>query len=57
MTDSRKYNCDCCQCNQSICQSDKAYTNTKRKYCASCGRLENQYDDKGMERPVVGAVL
>ena len=53
LTDSRNYNCDCYQCDQPIGQSDRAYTSCKlRKFCFSCGYMENQYADKGMERPV-----
>jgi len=36
-----------------ITRNEWAYTSSKRKYCAPCGLLENQYADEGMARPVV----
>lgn len=54
LTDKRNYNCDCDGCKQPIGQSDTAYTSSKlRKFCFSCGYLENQYADEGMYRPHV----
>lgn len=40
-------------CDKVITQSEWAYTSTKRSWCASCGRLENQYANEGFARPVM----
>ena len=51
LTRSRKEGCDCYTCNKSITKVEYAYTSTKRKYCGSCGKMENDYSNVGMNRP------
>ena len=53
IADSRQYNPSCYTCDKLITRSEKAHTRGKRKYCFSCGRMENQYADEGMYRPAV----
>lgn len=50
-TDSRKDNPSCYTCDKLITRSEIAHTSGKRKFCFSCGRMENQYSDVGMNRP------
>ncbi len=53
LTYTRNFNPICYTCKVVICRNDKAYTSCKlRKFCFSCGYMENQYADVGMERPV-----
>jgi len=51
LTKTRKQGCDCYTCNKHITKVEYAYTSTKRKFCGSCGKLENDYDNDGMNRP------
>ena len=52
-TNSRQSNPSCYTCDKLITRSEIAHTSGKRKYCFSCGRMENQYSDVGMYRPHV----
>jgi len=47
----KNHSCSNEHCDRVITQSEWAYTSTKRPWCASCGRLENQYANEGMYRP------
>jgi len=51
ITYRRKNSCDCYACNKRITKVEYAYTSSKRKFCGSCGKLENDYDNDGMMRP------
>ena len=49
----RPFNPICYTCDRVITRNEPAYTSDpRRKFCASCGKMENDYDNKGMERPV-----
>jgi len=55
ITRRRKKESDCSikTCDKEITKDEWAYTSSKRHFCGSCGRLENQYADEGMARPAV----
>ena len=55
LTKTRKKECNCSNkhCKNMITRNEWAYTSSKRKYCAPCGLLENQYADEGMARPAM----
>ena len=53
LADSRQYNPSCYTCDKLITRSETAHTKDKRKFCYSCGRMENQYANEGMYRPAV----
>jgi hypothetical protein len=52
---SRKQSSQCTNryCNKFISRSEWAYTSSPKPLCASCGHLENQYQNEGMERPAI----
>ena len=54
LTKSRKEPCWCSSkyCKVFISKVGYAYTSSPKPLCGSCGHLENQYADVGMERPV-----
>jgi len=43
--------CSIKHCGKDIARSEYAYTSSKWHFCGPCGHLENQYDNKGMDRP------
>jgi hypothetical protein len=56
LTKTRKESCKCSNkyCDKFISRSEWAYTSSKlRDFCASCGKMENDYANEGMERPAV----
>ena len=53
ITKTRKCGSKCSikHCGKEITRNEWAYTSSKKHFCGSCGRLENQYDNKVMDRP------
>jgi len=53
ITKTRKCGSKCSikHCGKEITRLEFAYTSSKKHFCGPCGHLENQYADKGMDRP------
>lgn len=53
LTKTRSKECFCSDkhCDKIITRNEWAYTSSKKPWCLTHGRMENQYHDVGMLRP------